>query len=184
MRTTVILLILAALGTLLWLFFQEAWTREDAGSEPTGKEDVATTLPEMLRDAKLLWKERAVRCSTPVSLHGTLDEAFVDRSGTMILSETKLRRLKRVYASDVLQLSAYKLALEGEGKRVAGKGFVRVITPGGNEYKVVTLMSADEVIAARKLHGDLVRGRSTGAKCNVESVCRSCEYKKPCGEMQ
>ena len=119
-----------------------------------------------------------------VNLTGRIDEAFELPDGDLVLSDTKSRAAQRVYKSDILQVSAYKVVIEASTKkRVRDHGYIRLLTPQGNEYRRIDLLSANEVAAAYQLHDDLQQGRYPGEKCGRPAVCRGCAYRVECESM-
>lgn len=88
--------------------------------------------PPALRDATLAHMEKLFRVRSPVSLVARVDRAYRRPDGELVLVELKTRRSDRAYATDVIQLSAQKMALEGQtGQHVADHGFVTVQRPKG-----------------------------------------------------
>lgn len=181
MKTMLLLVALAAVGTVIWGLLTRG-----SGSRTGGREqlDVATKLPAMLAKAKIWGKEMSVACRSPRRMHGSFDEAFQLEGGEIVVSETKSRDRPVVHKSDVIQLSAYAVAVaEGGRQRVLQKGFVRLVTPSKNEYVGVDLVSADEVAAVYDKYIQLSRGRHAGDKCGKPGLCRTCLYKKECDAM-
>lgn len=146
--------------------------------------NVRTNLPEKLKSMRIWAKERQFQCDDPVKLVCRLDESYQDEHGELTLSETKSRRWLKVYASDILQLSAEALTVSAQTKRRVSKtAYVRLITPEGNEYREVSLLSNDEVVAAALMFQDLSQGKYPGEKCGRPEICRTCAYKEPCDRM-
>lgn len=144
---------------------------------------VVTPLPGRLQAAKIWAKERAFAISKPVAIHGVIDEGFKLEDGTIVLSDTKSRANKAVYRSDILQVSAYKLLVESAGNSVSDRGYIRVLSPNGNEYVPVNLLDEHEVVQAVNRYQDLRSGADVGEKCQSKALCRKCPYKAPCDEM-
>jgi CRISPR/Cas system-associated exonuclease Cas4 (RecB family) len=172
---------------LKWSFFivllAMAWLAYEAFFKQSGR-SVVTYLPDELKESKVWAKEQSFDCSGDIPLRGKIDEAFQQRDGTIILSETKTRNKRKVYGSDILQLSAYKVLVEANTSRqVSNKGYVRVLTLQGNEYMPVNLLPREEVKAARQLHEDLTKGLYKGQKCENPFVCRTCAYQDPCNRL-
>lgn len=148
------------------------------------RQTVQTQLPAMLEKARTWAKEREFRIGGRRPMHGVLDEAFELPDGTIVISETKSRRFKTIYKSDVLQVSAQRVLVENHQRRtVSSEGFVRLLTPQGNEFRPIKLMTADEVAQAYDLYRQLSRGAIVGDKCRAPNLCRSCAYKEECDDM-
>lgn len=145
---------------------------------------VATALPDELKNATIWMKEKGFEISGDIPLIGKMDEAFLLPSGMIVLSDTKSRKRKVVYESDILQVSGYKVLVEdATGKSVADYGFVRLLTPEGNAYFRVKLLSRVEVSSARQLHEDLVSGLYEGEKCGKQYICNTCAYQRECEKL-
>jgi CRISPR-associated exonuclease Cas4 len=140
--------------------------------------------PTELLDAQLIYMEKLFRVSRPVSLVAKLDRAYRTPSGVIVLVELKTRWINRPYLSDVIQLSAQRMALERRTRRpVAMHGYVVVKIPGKTAVQAahrVELMS-EEVVAA------LVRRREAILAKQVEprysgsrNVCRTCTFRSEC----
>ena len=171
----VFLLAAAIFVALLWLGWRVLY-----GQGRT----VVTEVPERLKKASIWGKERSVKTSSSVYMHGIIDEGFRLPDGTIVLSDTKSRDRRVVHESDILQLSAYKLAIEeSTGERVSDDGYVRLLRPDKNEYIPVKLFDRERVVAAYNLYHDLVKGKFSGAKCESKGLCRTCAYRGPCDDM-
>lgn len=182
MRTMLLLLILAGAGTVIWGYIDRLRGRKP---ESFGDIEVATRLPAMLAKATIWGKEMSVACRSPRRMHGTFDEAFKLETGEIVVSETKSRDRVVVHRSDVIQLSAYAVAVAEGGKhKVNRKGFIRLLTPSKNEYVPVDLMSSAEVERSYDKFKLLASGSETGEKCGKPALCRSCLYKKECDSMR
>src|SRR5438067_274578 len=79
--------------------------------------------PRALRNVQLVHAERAFG-STELRIVARLDRAYQDR-GVITLVEFKTRAIARAYHSDVIELSAQRIALEDEtGQVVADIAYV------------------------------------------------------------
>lgn len=169
------LLILAILGLVVWV-------AKVIFSPPS--QSVSTELPDELKNARIWAKEKPFSTKAPIRLNGRIDEAFELPDGQIVVSDTKSRKALRVYDSDVLQVSSYRVAIQSStGKVVADHGYVRLLTPDGNAYKRISLLDSDEVAAAYQMFNDLRSGKYTGSKCGRAAVCRTCAYKPECDSM-
>lgn len=76
--------------------------------------------PDELAGARLLYMEKQFRIRKPISLIARIDRAYRAADGAIVLVELKTRWKNRAYATDVIQLSAQRMALEvrrGSGSR-------------------------------------------------------------------
>ena len=87
-------------------------------------------LPVELRHARIEFAERYFYTKRPVRLIAKVDRVYKDERGTLFVTELKRRVKTQAYLSDVVELSAQKLAIERGGRRaVAEVGFVVIEHP-------------------------------------------------------
>jgi CRISPR/Cas system-associated exonuclease Cas4 (RecB family) len=140
--------------------------------------------PRALIDAELLYAEKLFRVSEPVSLVAKIDRAYRTPSGLVVLVELKTRWADRTFASDVIQLSAQKLALEGQTRQVVARyGYVTVQAPTRpivRRSHCVELLSRDDVVALIKRRDAILAGRIEPRYADFRSACRTCAYQVEC----
>lgn len=86
-----------------------------------------STWPAELHDARLVYSERLFRTEGAVPISARVDRVYRLRSGQLVLLELKTRSSDRVYLSDVIELSAQRVALHGQtGEPVAEHAWVVV----------------------------------------------------------
>ena len=140
-------------------------------------------LPEELKAASLEFAERVFYTRWPFRLYAKIDRAYRTPDGALVLTELKRRFKRQAYRSDVVELSAQKLAIERGAKRsVAATGFVVVEHPGTSERTPirVTLLREDELTTLSRRYQWLVNGTVTPDKANDVRLCRSCAYVDRC----
>jgi CRISPR-associated exonuclease Cas4 len=140
-------------------------------------------LPEELKAASLEFAERVFYTRWPFRLYAKIDRAYRTPDGAIVLTELKRRFKRQAYQSDVVELSAQKLAIErGAGRRVAATGFVVVEHPGTSERTpiLVTLLQGDDLTTLSRRYQLLVNGTATPDKANNVRLCRSCAYVDRC----
>ena len=119
--------------------------------------------PAALRDAELVYMERLFRVSTPVGLVAKLDRAYRMPSGLLVLVEFKTRWSNQPFLSDVIQLSAQRMAVMGQtGQSVASYGYVMVKAPAPRALPTahrVKLMTDEQVVALVRRREDVLAGR-------------------------
>ena len=139
-------------------------------------------LPVEVSRARLVFAERLFVARNP-ALVARVDRAY-EVDGEMRLVELKTRSRHRVYASDVIELSAQRTALEAATRRrVSRVGYVLTQTPFGERlvHRVILLSSATvtQLIARRaQLLDGIVKPRCTP---NAR-LCASCPYRTECEE--
>ena len=140
-------------------------------------------LPVELQQASIEFAERYFYTKRPVRLIAKVDRVYKDERATHFVTELKRRVKAEVYLSDVVELSAQKLAIERGGHRaVAETGFVVI------EHRVtqertpipVQLLREHEIIALARRYERLVDGGAMPDKANVAGLCRSCAYADRC----
>jgi len=110
-----------------------------------------TSRPELLRDAQLVYMETLFRIRSPIELVARLDRGYLTRQGQIVLVELKKRWSHRPFLTDVIQLSAQRLAVMGQtGRPVSRFGCVVVRSPDKwpkQTFHWVELLPAEEVTA-------------------------------------
>lgn len=147
------------------------------------KQEEQAWLPEELKTARLEFAERTFYTRWPFRLYAKIDRAYRTQDGSLVLTELKRRFRRQAYPSDVVELSAQKLAIErGARYRVAAKGFVVVEHPGTGERTpiAVTLLPEAEIVALGRRHRLLVDAIVAPDKLNDARLCRSCAYVDRC----
>src|SRR5690606_30551387 len=118
-------------------------------------------LPRELRRAELAYSERLFRATEPEAISAKVDRAYRRRDGVFVLLELKTRAHTRVYPSDVIELSAQRVALSTElCQPVAAHGYVLIQDPDGGllACRRVRLLAAAEVVSlARRRRQVLAR---------------------------
>ena len=141
------------------------------------------SLPEALRNAELAHVEGLFRLTVSVSLVARIDRAYRLPSGVLVLVEFKTRWINRTFWSDVVQLSAQRLAMEGQGLMVAPYGYVVVKRPIGDaRYTAhrVELMSGADVVALVHRREDILAGRVRPRHAEHPSTCWTCAFRSEC----
>lgn len=138
--------------------------------------------PSDLRDAELIYLEKRFDVSEPVRLSTRLDRAYRMPSGLIALLELKTRNVNRAFPSDVIQLSAQRLAIEHKtGQVVAQHGYVVAQTPdGAREAHRVQLVSGEAVVALVRRREAILAGRISPRPAPSVGVCRTCAYRFIC----
>ena len=138
--------------------------------------------PSDLRDAELLYLEKRFDMSEPVRLSTRLDRAYRMPSGLVVLLELKTRNVNRVFPSDVIQLSAQRLALERQTRQVvAHNGYVVAQMPDGSrEAHRVQLVSGEVVVALVKRREAILAGRINPRPAISVGMCSTCAYRNIC----
>jgi CRISPR-associated exonuclease Cas4 len=140
-------------------------------------------LPPTVRDAQLDFREHTFRATWPLALVARVDRAYRKADGVIVLVELKTRAADRTYLSDVIELSAQRVAIESEaGLRVDDVAYV-VIERGGRitrTARAVKLLGTDEIVALARRR-DLILARPVAARCTTSrGLCARCSYRREC----
>ncbi|WP_298434279.1 PD-(D/E)XK nuclease family protein [Ottowia sp.] len=162
---TVALLVLAA-----WLL-RRWWFSGDRG-----------WMPLELRRATLAYAEHLFRAPGRPTITAKVDRVYRRRNGWLVLVELKTRRINRVYLSDVIELSAQRVAITGEtGERVLAHAYVVVQGPTGKRVPhKVQLLGAEEVKALVLRRKALLAGLVQPRFAHAPSLCEHCAYATKC----
>jgi CRISPR-associated exonuclease Cas4 len=141
-------------------------------------------LPADLRDAKLVYKERTFRARRPLRLIARVDRAYRRPDGTLVLVELKTRAVAKTYFSDVIELSAQRVAIEAQtGEAVDGTAYVVVQRSDHGAGKIarpVRLLSAAEVIAMARRREMILSGAAVARRTKSLALCRQCAFRREC----
>ena len=84
-------------------------------------------LPKLLRGAELVYIEKVFRTQQPIRLVARVDRGYRQPNGVITLLEFKTRGVNHPYLSDILELSAQRVAVQGQtGSRVDEYGYVLI----------------------------------------------------------
>lgn len=164
--------VVMALGLLLHLRKRQARCAERR-SRPAG-----------LRDAELVHIEKTFRATSPVPLAAKLDRAYRLPSGQLVLVELKTRWNGGPNLSDVIQLSAQRVALSAAtGQTVASEAFVLTARRGVRRTPIahrVDLLSADQVVALVRRREAILADRIYPRYAAEAGHCRGCAFRNQC----
>lgn len=140
--------------------------------------------PAALRDAELVYMERLFRTSKPVSVVAILDRAYRLPSGLLVLAELKTRWTNQPCLSDVIQLSAQRVAVMGQtGQAVAPYAYVMVKAPTRRALPIahrVNLMPDQQVVALVRRREDILTGRILPRWPVSLKTCDTCAFREEC----
>lgn len=165
---------IAFVGTLAGLWW--SWRLH---SRRTGGE-----LPAELRTARLIYAERLFRAAGPVSITAKVDRVYRSAAGELVLLELKTRRVSRTYLSDIIELSAQRVAVMAQTKEpVAGYAYVLTQRPDGRWggcHRVGLMALAD--VYALAVRRELLLAEETEIRRVSTSlgICRRCVFLPKC----
>lgn len=166
-------LVLVAVALLL----VRAWTYRRASAERASR-------PGELADAELVYMEALFRISNPFPLVAKVDRVYRLPGGSLVLVELKTRRQNRPYLSDIVQLSAQRLAIEAQtGAVVENYAFVAILQPSPRAQihsHRVSLLNASEMVRIRDRRTMILEMQVTPSYAASESTCRGCALRVKC----
>ncbi len=128
--------------------------------------------------------EKLFRISTPVGLVAKLDRAYRIPSGLLVLVELKTRWINQPCLSDVIQLSAQRMAVMGQTRQaVASYAYVMAKAPSGRALPTahrVELMSDDQVVALVRRREAILVGHVLPHWPWSPKTCLSCAFRSQC----
>lgn len=143
--------------------------------------------PDALLDAELVYMERLFRTSKPVGVVAKIDRAYRMPSGLLVLVELKTRWANQPSLSDVIQLSAQRVAVMGQTHQaVASYAYVMVKTPTGRGLPIahrVQLMVDEHVVALVRRREDIFAGRVLPRWPQSRKTCLSCAFRGQCDRL-
>lgn len=166
--TAVIAIAVLLLGLL-------AWVRRNAGAERASR-------PGALAHAELVYMEQLFRMRHPIRLVAKVDRVYRLRGGSLVLVELKTRHQDRAYLTDVIQLSAQRLAIEAQtGAVVEPYAFVSVLGPRGKlRSHRVRLLNAAALVELDRRREAIRSGQLSPSYAASETACRSCGLRYKC----
>ena len=138
--------------------------------------------PQELQHARLAFAERTFKTWLPIRLIARVDRGY-RLNGKVHLVEFKTRVRAVAYPSDVIELSAQRLAIEkSTGERVSEIGYVLVqdsLSKRRSVHKLRLLPRAD-VTAVAKRREAILKGRVAPRFSSSQGLCRHCTYRAEC----
>lgn len=167
--------VLAGLVLALWLV--RIWIRRRPSGERASR-------PRELANAELVYMETLFRIREPIRLVAKVDRVYRLPGGALVLVELKTRWRDRAYPSDVIQLSAQKLAIERQtGEAVESVAFVTVLRPTSHQrwksYRV-RLLDEDQLIALAQRRTEILTLKADPAYAASVRACTGCAFRAGC----
>ncbi|WP_265299054.1 hypothetical protein [Verminephrobacter eiseniae] len=171
MITTVVI----ALGAVaLALLLVRVWAGRKVSVERASR-------PKALANAELIYMEKLFRIRAPIRLVAKVDRVYRLPGGSLVLVELKICGQDRPYLTDVIQLSAQRLAIEVQtGAFVEPYAFVSVLgagRPGRFRSHRVRLLDAAAVVQLHRRREAILAMRLAPAHAASEAACRGCALK-------
>lgn len=140
-------------------------------------------MPEALKAHTLAYSERTFRSGGDRQLVARVDRAYRARNGLIVLVELKTRKADRAHLSDIIELSAQRVALESEtGESVAPVAWVVVESAAGRSAHSVRLLSPHAIWDLASRREALLAGTESPHYPGKRRVCASCIYRARCSK--
>ena len=129
--------------------------------------------PEGLAEADLVYMEKLFRIHQPIRLAAKVDRVYRLPDGSLVLVELKMRGQDGLYLTDIIQLSAQRLAIEIQtGAVVEPYAFVSVLRPNREvRSHQVRLLDTTAVVALYRRREAILARRASPAYASTESAC-------------
>ncbi|MCU7369536.1 PD-(D/E)XK nuclease family protein [Paucibacter sp. O1-1] len=167
--------VLAGLILVLWL--RRLWLRRRSYSERASR-------PRELANAELVCMEKLFRIRAPIRLVAKVDRVYRLPGGSLVLVELKTRWRDRAYPSDVIQLSAQKIAIERQtGEVVEPFAFVSVLRPTFRRHWTsyrVRLLEEDRVVALAQRRTQILASQVEPTYASSVRACAGCAFRVKC----
>jgi CRISPR-associated exonuclease Cas4 len=139
-------------------------------------------LPKELSGAKLVYSEQLFSGPAEMPIVARVDRVYL-RDGLLHLVELKTRRRIAVYETDVIELSAQRVAVQAStGIDVGLSAFVVIEHPdtGRRHVRVVALLTEDRVAALLERRRAIIAGVLRPKETDIPGRCATCEYRGEC----
>lgn len=137
--------------------------------------------PIEVRGDLLAYAERHFRSTGDNSIVARVDRGYRRHDGTITLVELKTRQTDRIYRSDLIELSAQRVALErATGEQVDSFGFVVVQVGPRKRAHRVRLMSRRAILDLAIRRARLLDGKALPRPASSRRLCAACAYRSRC----
>lgn len=139
-------------------------------------------LPLELRQARLAFAEKTFWANGPIPIVARIDRGYCIGS-VIYLAEFKTRAVLQAYRSDVIELSAQKVAVEySTGYTVSDVAYVFIqdLSGGKRRMEKVRLLGRREVMALASRREQILNRSAAPRYAENAALCRKCAYRKEC----
>jgi CRISPR-associated exonuclease Cas4 len=165
----------------VWLQACIRWLRCICSSIGTGPYE-AFHSPHPLAGSELLFAEQSFAIRRPLKLAVRVDRVYDDGS-KLILLELKTRSTTKVYLTDIIELSAQRLALRHSTERpVSDYAFLLQKHPllQKQSLRRIELLSEQEILSLSARRTRLMAGLIEPERQVDQRKCARCEYRVEC----
>ena len=140
-------------------------------------------LPRDLQHAELIYGEKMFRATQPFPLVAKVDRGYRTTAGVIVLVELKTRDVNRPYFSDIIELSAQRVAVQSQtGESVARYGYVLIQRQrsGRKMPHRVRLLPMEEVVALAQRRAAILSGHARPQFAANKKFCKQCAFQQEC----
>ncbi|RUP35430.1 MAG: hypothetical protein EKK45_01050 [Curvibacter sp.] len=140
-------------------------------------------LPFELRRAELIYAEQTFQTGGLPRLRARVDRAYRKSNGTYVLLELKTRKRRVAYLSDVIELSAQRVALmEQESAAVAAYGYVLTQHASGRWLGTVrvSLLNVQQVYELMNRRSAVMADQALAKANGFPYLCPNCLHRSKC----
>lgn len=138
-----------------------------------------------LRDSELVFAEKDFTIHHPLHLAVRVDRVY-DKGSSLVLLELKTRIRRDIYPSDIIELSAQRLAVsKSVNREVSEFAYVLMFNPVLRTHTIhqVRLYPDHIVIGLARRRELLIQGAITPNRMYHSARCEKCEYRPECGKL-
>lgn len=140
--------------------------------------------PSALLSAKLVYMEKAFRIERPFPLVAKVDRVYRRPNGHLVLVELKTRETDSVFLSDIIQLSAQRMALRLQtGAAVDAHAFVSFQGHGGSgrlSSRRVQLLEEETLVELYQRRRALLTKQTSPTYARSDAMCLRCVQRSNC----
>jgi CRISPR-associated exonuclease Cas4 len=174
------------LNFVLLLGVIAAWVLWRSWKIAAAQREEQNWLPARLRGATLSFSEKKFFADGPYPLVARVDRAYVTPDGETVLVDFKRRIANRAFASDIVEISAQRVAMLGNGiQRISLLAYVVVVDPGtGGSTPIPIELEDEDQIRERQHRFNAVRdGKIAPHSAASAAVCRRCGHRSYCDQV-
>jgi CRISPR-associated exonuclease Cas4 len=174
-----VVLVLVMLAVIAWILWR-SWKAAGAQRE---EQD---WLPARLRAATLSFSEKKFFEDGPYPLVARVDRAYLTPDGETVLADFKRRSAKRTFESDMVEISAQRVAMMANGvNRVSRLAYVVVVDSRTGTKTAIPIQLEDEHQIQDRIRRFIAiqDGRIAPRSTSSAAICRRCGHQTYCDKV-
>lgn len=173
-------------NVVLVLVVIAAWILWRSWKAAVAQREEQDWLPARLRGAKLTFSEKKFLVGGPYPLVARLDRAYLTCDGETVLVDFKRRSTRRAFESDIVEISAQRVAMLANGtQRVSLRAYVVIVDPRteGRTPIPIELEHEDQIRARQRRFIAVREGKIAPRPAASARVCRRCGHRSYCDQV-